>query len=263
MTKKKRDDDLTFGAGPSAASSMVTPLDIQQKEFRVSRFGGYRMRDVDEFLDQITEAMTALSAENDRLRAQGGDDPGDIVARAREEAARIVSDARSGSSLADLVAAKPLSARDHAAISAFLAREREFLESLAKMVGAHAEGVRDIARNARRARRAEGESPSPAVMAPDEPTADEAPDVTITTGVGSASADRAASASEPPADEDRAASASEPPADEPSASDSPPPPTVAIPSAPIRVEEPTPAAVADEAGGDPGSLRELFWGEED
>jgi DivIVA domain-containing protein len=250
MTKKKRDDEPTFGAGTSAASSTVTALDIQQKEFRVSRFGGYRMRDVDEFLDQITEAMTALSVENDRLRAQGGDDPDGIVARAREEAARIVSEARSGSSLADLVAAGPLSAQDHAAISAFLAREREFLESLAKMVGSHAEGVRDMARSARRARRAEEAPPSPPVMAPDEPTADEAPDVTITTAEGSASADRAASANEPPADE-------------PSASDSAPAPTVAIPSAPIRVEEPTPAVVADEAGGEPGSLRELFWGEED
>ena len=35
---------------------------------RVSRFGGYRMRDVDEFLDQITESMTALVEENERLR---------------------------------------------------------------------------------------------------------------------------------------------------------------------------------------------------
>jgi DivIVA domain-containing protein len=37
-----------------AAPSRLSPADIQQKEFRVSRFGGYKMRDVDEFLDQIT-----------------------------------------------------------------------------------------------------------------------------------------------------------------------------------------------------------------
>ena len=51
------------------ASGTVTPADIQQKEFNVSRFGGYRMRDVDEFLDQITESMTKLSDENERLRS--------------------------------------------------------------------------------------------------------------------------------------------------------------------------------------------------
>src|SRR5439155_6329 len=38
----------------AAVGSAITPLDIQQKEFRVSRFGGYRMRDVDEFLDKLT-----------------------------------------------------------------------------------------------------------------------------------------------------------------------------------------------------------------
>ena len=32
----------------------ITPADIQRQEFGVSRFGGYRMRDVDEFLDRLT-----------------------------------------------------------------------------------------------------------------------------------------------------------------------------------------------------------------
>jgi len=51
-----------------AAGATITPLDIQQKEFRVSRFGGYRMRDVDEFLDRLTEVVTGLTEENARLR---------------------------------------------------------------------------------------------------------------------------------------------------------------------------------------------------
>ena len=51
----------------------VTPLDVQQKEFRVTRVGsGYRMREVDEFLDQITDTLSALVAENERLRMSGG-----------------------------------------------------------------------------------------------------------------------------------------------------------------------------------------------
>ena len=45
-----------------AAPSRLSPADIQQKEFRVSRFGGYKMRDVDEFLDQITDSFTALTS---------------------------------------------------------------------------------------------------------------------------------------------------------------------------------------------------------
>ena len=61
------------GAGDGlAAPARLTPIDIQQKEFRVSRFGGYKMRDVDEFLDQITDSFGALTAEVERLRAGGG-----------------------------------------------------------------------------------------------------------------------------------------------------------------------------------------------
>src|SRR5207237_10482919 len=40
--------DMTEGSADEvrqAAGATITPLDIQQKEFRVSRFGGYRMRD--------------------------------------------------------------------------------------------------------------------------------------------------------------------------------------------------------------------------
>src|SRR2546429_548154 len=61
--------------GRSGAGATITPLDIQQKEFRVSRFGGYRMRDVDEFLDRLTEVVTGLTAENARLRRQAAAGP--------------------------------------------------------------------------------------------------------------------------------------------------------------------------------------------
>src|SRR2546425_2903564 len=108
------------GDGARKGSSL-SPLDIQQKEFRVSRFGGYKMRDVDEFLDQLTDSFSALVAENERLRSQPPDkgmvgvpdleDVGrqadEIIQRARSEAARIVADARLGSALAPTTGSEP------------------------------------------------------------------------------------------------------------------------------------------------------------
>src|SRR2546429_9871632 len=84
-----------------AAGATITPLDIQQKEFRVSRFGGYRMRDVDEFLDKLTEVVTGLTEENARLRRQAGAAPvvgspdlGDVARQAEAiiQRARDVAD---------------------------------------------------------------------------------------------------------------------------------------------------------------------------
>lgn len=103
--------------GPPPATgggATITPLDIQQKEFRVSRFGGYRMRDVDEFLDKLTEVVSGLTEENARLRRQAGAEPvvgspdlddvarqaDEIIQRARDEAARIDTEARARASLA-------------------------------------------------------------------------------------------------------------------------------------------------------------------
>ena len=63
------------GFEPGAPRRVLTPADIQQKEFRVSRFGGYKMRDVDEFLDEITDSFSALSAEVERLRTRPGAPP--------------------------------------------------------------------------------------------------------------------------------------------------------------------------------------------
>ena len=72
---RKKDEAIDGGSEWSVpAGGRVTPLDVQQKEFRVTRVGsGYRMREVDEFLDQITDTLTALVAENDRLPTTAGD----------------------------------------------------------------------------------------------------------------------------------------------------------------------------------------------
>src|ERR1700675_1347710 len=112
MKKPKKDDkgaeDAQDFAGVPAPTT-ITSADIQQKEFGVSRFGGYRMRDVDEFLDRVTESMTKLADENQRLRSAPGlpaavvspaigapdlvdtsRQADEIIDRARAEAAKIV-----------------------------------------------------------------------------------------------------------------------------------------------------------------------------
>jgi len=242
MRKKDKgasDDAQDFSGLP--ASTTITPADIQQKEFRVSRFGGYRMRDVDEFLDQITEAMTKLFDDNERLRSAGGlpvsaaplpigapdladtsRQADEIIARARAEAATILREAREQ---AVATARGATTDAGRAAVAAFLAQERDFLQQLGTLVQGHAGSVKGMAKASR------GPRPAPVP--------------------------EAAERVKEPAERAAAPTASEP-------TDAP------KPTEPIRVEEPAPASVAagdpdDETataeGGDP-SLRELFWGEE-
>jgi DivIVA domain-containing protein len=235
-----------------AAGATITPLDIQQKEFRVSRFGGYRMRDVDEFLDRLTEVVTGLTEENARLRRQAGAPPvvgspdlddvarqaDEIIQRARDEAARIDTEARARASLSTAPAIA--SEGDRAAVKAFLAQERAFLESLAGLLQGHAETMKGMARNVRRPDRASTEdSGAPAATEPvarDEPpptaavTRDE-PDEGPIVEVGDAEATQSLPAAEEPGE--------------------------------LAQTRPTTSARGtDRSDGDP-SLRELFWGEEE
>src|ERR671931_409312 len=79
----------------------VTPADIQAKEFRES-FRGYNEHEVDEFLDLVTEEVARLTAETKRLQEQLdfrqtvplGADAEEVLRRARDEAERIVAEAR-------------------------------------------------------------------------------------------------------------------------------------------------------------------------
>src|SRR5438445_8592565 len=95
-------------SGPSRSERRLTAIDIQQKEFRGARWGrGYNEAEVDEFLDEVTEEMTRLHAENKRLREESAyrgtarlsTDPAlegeAVIRRAREEANRIINDAQS------------------------------------------------------------------------------------------------------------------------------------------------------------------------
>jgi DivIVA domain-containing protein len=268
MRKKDKDVDDAQDFAGLPASTVVTPADIQSKEFSVSRFGGYRMRDVDEFLDHITESMTKLSDENERLRSAtglpaapsiGAPDLADtsrqadeIIERARAEAATIVQGAREQAAAAAGGAATGTDA-GRAAVAPFLSQERDFLQQLAALVQSHAESVKGMAK-ASRAKPAAAPA-APAVAAPAAPTPTPPP---------SAAPERPSPAA-PASDATQPMPAVRPQATTPSEASTQP-----ETASPIRVEEPATASVSagdsdDDAGsGDGGdrTLRELFWGEE-
>jgi DivIVA domain-containing protein len=263
MGKKDKATQEQSFAGPavSSASSILGPLDVQQKEFSVARFGGYKMRDVDEFLDRITDSMSALTVENERLRSGapasilGTPDLADvarqadeIIERARAEASRIVAEAKATGAQPGAAAVSP---QDRAAVTAFLTREREFLQSLAGLVQEHAEQVRGMAKTAKRA--------------PTTPAAATKPQETATATPAAAdpeSSPPVAEAAAPPA----AAATDAPP--EPKPAEPRAEPRKATPEATVRIEEPEPASVGrseSEADAPPESdrsLRDLFWGED-
>jgi DivIVA domain-containing protein len=254
MRKKTDRTEDTF-AEPVAAARL-SPLDVQQKEFGVTRVGGgYRMRDVDEFLDQLTTSMTALVEENRRLKEQAGSgammgapdldevsrQADETIRRAREEAAQIVRDAQTAAAVAGAAGhGAGATDADRAQISAFLLREREFLQSLAGLVQGHAVAVKGMVRDARARSASAGAAP--------------------TTSAPSAGTEAA------PAHGPRHARPETPPASAPPTEARRDAPTDET-GEPLRVEEPEPATLGrpeTEEGPDEGdrSLRDLFWGEE-
>ncbi len=266
MKKKDKDagDAQDFTGMP--ASAVVAPADIQSKEFNVSRFGGYRMRDVDEFLDQITVSMTKLTEENERLRSAAGlpvassiGEPDladvsrqadEIIERARAEAAKIVQDARAQAGTPGVAAAGTDAGR--AAVAPFLSQERDFLQQLATLVQTHAESVKGMAKASRKSPAAPpasaqpSPSPSPAPAVIPEPAIPEAEEPRVQAPTSDATQPM------PPV---------KPMSSETSGPESTPP---------IRVEEPATASVnagdgdddAEHSEGGDRTLRELFWGEE-
>jgi DivIVA domain-containing protein len=256
MRKKSTDDVADFAGGP--APKALGPADVQQKEFHVSRFGGYKMRDVDEFLDQVTESMNAMAEENRRMRVQGGGSmigtpdladtsrqADEIIQRARLEAQAIVDAARTQAAASPTADASTAPPTDRSAVNAFLAQERSFLQGLAGLIQEHAETVKGMVR----ADRKTGSPGSTTTSAP-TPAASPAP----------TPAPPAARRPVPPA------RPHERPAD--------PRPTAPMKTVdavdavdePIRVDEPEPASARreDEGSGDGSdrSLRDLFWGED-
>jgi hypothetical protein len=218
------------------------------------------MRDVDEFLDRLTEVVSEMVEENARLRRQIGAAPiigspdlddvarqaDEIIQRARDEAARISADARSSATAGTSAASTE---EDRAAVKAFLRQERSFLQELAGLVQEHAETVKGMAKGARRADAAD-------VIEPPEPDATATLDAEPGDGTGEEpQTGKHAAPQEPAEDEvetERVVEIED--ADT----------TRTLPRADEEAElaQTRPSAAAQERGGDgDASLRELFWGE--
>ena len=229
----------------ASAGGRITPADVQQVEFRLA-FRGYNERDVDAFLDRITEDLSAYIEENQRLRTaappsqQGAPDPSAakadaerIVSEARQEAARIVREAE-----ARAAALGAATGDARAAVAPFLNREREFLQSLGNLVQGHAEEVKQMVFALRAKAEAAPATPVVAAAPPESPappperaTPAEAPATPAATTAEEAFAPISVPAAEDGAEEDAG-----------------------------TAPEPAPAQVRRDSGD--RSLRELFWGED-
>jgi DivIVA domain-containing protein len=249
MKKKDTTSDERSAWG-SAPAGRITPQDVQQKEFRVARFGaGYRMREVDEFLDQVTDAMSALVAESERLR-RGSADPGSVSGRPSAPPSVPPSEDDAG----------------RTAVDAFLRREKGFLQDLGGLVQAHAEELRSMVREGRRDVPAPIADTSPVeepavepasapVPSPEASTELDAPPEEIAPDPELGATEQATPESEVP-DHDTKGDNPEPSGGRPIAT------TEAVAEEPIRVDEPEPARSRRSEEEEDGSLRELFWGEE-
>lgn len=228
--KDKPEETGGFGAasGGAVGGASVTPMDVQEKKFRRSSrpSGGYVMREVDEFLDEITDTLTALMAENERLRLAASGSP------SAEPAASV----------------PPRDGEDRAAVDAFLQREKTFLQDLGGLVQAHAVELRSMVRSARAPSSPDEAAPVPAAAA----TEAQAPSDEVASVPHEAS---------PVVQEDEPVS---PPA-EAMQEDPTEMPTDAttgvVAEEPISLEEPEPARSGRSDDQD-RSLRELFWGED-
>ena len=180
-------DTRVSTAGGASQGRRITPIDIQQKEFRLA-FRGYNEREVDKFLDEVTEEIARLHADNKRLHeeleARGTvrldtdavNQADDILNRAREQAARIVAEAEAES--AGRRERSPQPAPEARLVGPdFLGREREFLQSLATLIQSHAALVRDELRRARASTPPVGEtgSDTPSAEGDPEPEPDPSP----------------------------------------------------------------------------------------
>jgi DivIVA domain-containing protein len=253
---------------PASGDPRITPVDVQQVEFRLA-FRGYNERDVDAFLDRITEDLSAYLDELQVLRGAGGSavaavpagaDAQEVLARAREEAAAIVRRAEEEAAAVRSAAAVPGSGDTRAAVAPFLNREREFLQSLGTLVQDHAAEIKQmvLAVRARADEGSGGPTATPALAAadPGEEPSSGATDGRATSEGGEARREAAspATASEIADRLGMSATTSATDADQ----DAEPEPIVLESSTePVFSSEGAPVGEGRER-----SLRELFWGED-
>jgi DivIVA domain-containing protein len=242
---RKKDTATESGSEWSgSAGGRVSPLDVQQKEFHVTRVGvGYRMREVDEFLDQVTDTLSALIAENERLRASRG--------------------GASATSAPDTRTREAVDPADRAAVDSFLQQEKGFLQDLGGLVQAHAEELRSMIRATRDAR-PQAAVTQEAPAGAQEPVPEQEPAIEPEPVAESAAEAEPVAEDEEPAPTVRVeeAPSSEATSSDEDEDDEPATTTGVIAEEPIRLEDPEPARSrrSEEKEGD--SLRELFWGEE-
>lgn len=149
--KKQSADETGFRDTGSGQRQRLTPVDVQQRVFRLA-FRGYNERDVDEFLDHVTEDLAALHEENKRLREGlgGGGGGGEDVEAARRQAENIVREAREHAArLIEEAGGSPAAAAGGGLSSSFLLRERDFLQKLAHSVQDHARWLKEEAQRQR------------------------------------------------------------------------------------------------------------------
>jgi colicin import membrane protein len=234
-------------AGEAREAGRVTPKDIQDVEFRLA-FRGYNERDVDAFLDRVTEDLASYLEELEELRAKASaatalDVPAAsaeaerILEEARQEAARIVEEARrEAERILEGSRAAALGGGDaRAVVAPFLNREREFLQSLGSLVQAHAEEIKAMVL-ALRARPA-AERPAAEAAAAPEPAREPQEARGAEEGSSGPTAEEAfAPISVPEAEQDRGEGEA--------------------------WSEPSPASAELRRDSGERSLRELFWGED-
>lgn len=260
MSRKKKNEQGTgLEPGGGFAPSRLRPIDIQQQEFSTS-FRGYEPTEVDAFLDRITEDFAALHEENKRLKEGGplmppsgaaGADAEAVLRQARAQADAILDEARNRAAVIGSSAGGPTpEGSPLAAVWPFLAKEREFLRSLAASVQEHAEGVK---RQAKQIQEASKQSAPAAVASKAEPAP--AP-----RAAPSPVAKPAAPATSPPARPTPAPTESA----WTQTADVSASPVVRIPPTPVDTPSstPGPADKGGEGSGDEPTLRELFWNDE-
>jgi DivIVA domain-containing protein len=146
--KQQATEETGFGEHSSGPRQRLTPIDIQQKVFRLA-FRGYSERDVDEFLDHVTEDLAALHEENKRLREGLGGSSGEDLEAARGQAEAIVREAREHAARLIEDAGGQPAATGGGLSSSFLLRERDFLQKLAHSVQDHARWLKEEAQRQR------------------------------------------------------------------------------------------------------------------
>ena len=258
MRRKKGTDRVAS----AEAGARITPEDVQQVEFRLA-FRGYNERDVDAFLDRITEDLSAYIAGGQGSSgaagaAASGAEAEQILARARAEADEIVRRAREDAANIRATAASEgaASGDTRAAVAPFLNSEREFLQSLGSLVQTHAEEIKQMVvalRSRQAAAPAEPAEPRavPEPPAPRDEASAEQPASPVVEAAPVSEIRARLEAAAPPAE------LRVPDADATGEPEDGPPVVVDGGTEPVYSTEGSPAGDRRER-----SLRELFWGED-